>query len=345
MAVALAEANKARGQTSPNPAVGALLVSSAGILARGYHRQAGADHAEIACLKQIAGPIPRSAVLYITLEPCSTAGRTAPCLDYIRARGIRHVVIGAIDPNPRHAGRAIDLLRNAQVDVTVGVLAKECTRLNEGFNKWIVTREPFVIAKCGMTLDGRLTRPPPEPRWITSRTARAHARQLRASVDAVLVGAETVRVDNPRLTWRGTGSSRQPWRVILTRSGRLPSDAKVLSDRHRNRTLLLRATSLRGVLRQLGSRQITSVLIEGGGQILTRALDERLIDKVQIYLGPLLTGGPGLAFGGKGAESTDSALRLHHVRYERIDDDVCVSGYMQPEDLPDATRFNSLKAR
>src|SRR5205814_9304382 len=151
-----------------------------------------------------------------------TAGRTAPCTDAILKAGVRSVVVGARDVNPRHYGKGIMQLRNAGVTVREGILADDCARLNEAFNKWIVSGRPFVIAKCGMSLDGRLTRPAGEPRWITDHAARRHANELRARVDAVLVGAETVRTDNPRLTVRDICGARQPWRVVLTHSGKLP---------------------------------------------------------------------------------------------------------------------------
>ena len=212
-----------------------------------------------------------------------------------------------------------------------GVLREECTAMNESFNKWIQTREPFVIAKCGMSLDGRLTRPPNESRWLTSAAARRHAHTLRAQVDAILIGAETLRRDDPRLTIRGTKKTRQPWRVVLTRSGKLPRAAKLFADRYSDRTLVYSNQSLAAVLKKLGEREITSVLIEGGGQILSQALEARLIDKVQIYLAPLLTGGPVLAFAGKGAGSSNEALHLAKMRYEQIDGTVCVSGYPAEE--------------
>ena len=208
-----------------------------------------------------------------------------------------------------------------------GILAEECTRLNEAFNKWIVTGQPFVIAKCGMSLDGRLTRPPGESRWITGRDARRDAHQLRARMDAVLVGAETVRADNPRLTVRGVRRARQPWRVVLTRSGQLPRQARVLSDKFAARTLIYKRKSLASVLKDLGKRGITSVLIEGGGEVLGEALDKRLIDKVQIYLGPILTGGPVVAFPGEGVEKTADALRLRDIEYEQIGQTVSLKGY------------------
>src|ERR1043166_4001662 len=229
MRAALAEAKKALGRTSPNPAVGAVLAIDNRIVAKGHHREAGGAHAEIDCLRNVGAPVPAQATLYVTLEPCSTAGRTAPCTDAITEAGVTNVVVGATDPNPRHSGRGIVKLRNAGVRVRDGVLAQECTRLNEAFNKWIVTGQPFVIAKCGMSLDGRLTRPPNESRWITGRDARRDAHRMRARVDAVLVGAETVRADNPRLTVRGVRGARQPWRIVLTRSGKLPHQAHLLS--------------------------------------------------------------------------------------------------------------------
>src|SRR6266404_2874805 len=235
MRAALNEAKKALGQTSPNPAVGAVLVVGNRIVATGHHRGAGRDHAEVECLRSFAAPVPAHATLYVTLEPCSTEGRTAPCTDAILQAGIKNVVVGAIDVNPRHSGKGIAQLRNAGVSVREGVLADDCAQINEAFNKWIVTERPFVIAKCGMSLDGRLTRPAGESRWITGRSARRHAHQLRARVDAILVGAQTVRADNPRLTVRGVPSSRQPQRVVLSRLGNLPQRARLFSDRHASR--------------------------------------------------------------------------------------------------------------
>src|SRR4051794_3839712 len=187
MRAALKEAKKALGQTSPNPAVGAVLVIDNRIVAKGYHRRAGHDHAEVECLRDFGARMPRRATLYVTLEPCLTAGRTGPCTDAILSAGVRNVVVGAIDVNPRHCGKGIARLRNAGVNVRQGVLADECAQINEAFNKWIVTGRPFVVAKCGMSLDGRLTRPDVESRWITGHSARSHARKLRAHVDAVLI--------------------------------------------------------------------------------------------------------------------------------------------------------------
>jgi diaminohydroxyphosphoribosylaminopyrimidine deaminase/5-amino-6-(5-phosphoribosylamino)uracil reductase len=327
MQAALTEAKKARGRTSPNPAVGAVLVIDNQIVAKGHHREAGHPHAEIECLHNFGGKVPARAILYVTLEPCSTAGRTAPCTHAIINARIKNVVIGATDRNPRHSGRGITRLRNAGIRVREGILANECTRLNEAFNKWIVTGQPFVIAKCGMSLDGRLTRPAGEPRWITGHAARRDAHQLRVYVDAILVGAETLRVDNPRLTVRGVRGARQPWRVVLTRSGRLPCRARLFSDRFASRTLIYKRKPLAVVLKDLGKRGITSVLIEGGGEVLGEALDKRLIDKVQIYLGSILTGGPTIAFPGTGTAKTADSFRLRDVEYQEIGQSVSVTGY------------------
>ncbi len=332
MGAALKEAEKAQGQTSPNPAVGAVLVIDNRIVAKGHHRGAGREHAEIECLRNFGVPAPARATLYITLEPCSTVGRTAPCTDAILKAGVKQVVVGAVDVNPRHSGRGIAQLRNAGVKIREGILAEECARLNEAFNKWIVTRRPFVIAKCGMSLDGRLTRPHGEPRWITDISARRHAQGLRARVDAILVGAETVRADNPRLTVRGVQGARQPWRVVLTRSGSLPRRARLFCDRLTARTLVYRRKSLASVLKDLGKKNVTSVLIEGGGDVLEQALDARLIDKVHIYLGPILAGGSVIAFPGRGAATTTNALRLNRVSYRRTGQTVCIVGYPMPSE-------------
>lgn len=327
MRAALNEAKKALGRTSPNPAVGAVLVVNDRIVARGHHRGAGRPHAEIECLSAWGKPLPPDATLFVTLEPCSTVGRTGACTDAITAAGLKNIVIGAIDVNPRHQGRAIKLLAEAGIVVRSGVLADESENLNESFNKWITTGLPLVIAKCGMSLDGRLTRRPGEPQWLTSPAARRDAQHLRAQVDAILIGAETLREDDPRLTVRGVRGARQPWRVILTRSGKLPRGARLFHDRFRDRTLVYKNKSMQSVLKELGGREVTSVLIEGGGKILGEALDDRLIDKVQVYVAPLFTGGPVIAFAGKGCADTATAARVETISFRRIGADICVTGY------------------
>ena len=327
MRAALREARRALGRTSPNPAVGAVLVHRGKVISRGHHERPGGPHAEVRCLTSLPRSAPARATLYVTLEPCSTVGKTGRCTDAIIRAGISHVVVGAVDPNPKHHGRGLAALRRAGISVRLGVLADECRGLNEAFNKWVVTRRPFVVAKCGMSLDGRLTRPPGAERWITSAASRRDAQKLRAQVDAILVGGETIRTDDPRLTVRPARSVHQPWRVILTKSGKLPPRSRVLRDRFKARTIVYRNRSLDSVLQELGRKEVLSVLIEGGGRLLGQALDEGLIDKIQIYLGPIFTGGPVPAFAGRGADSTQSALRLERLSYTRIGHDVRVMGY------------------
>jgi len=270
--------------------------------------------------------------LFVTLEPCSTQGRTLPCTDAIIRAGFSRVVLGAIDPNPAHAGRAKSLLRAAGIRVTAGVLQEQCRLLNEGWNKWIRTKMPFVIAKAAMTLDGRISSHP-QRRWITNSASRKDAMRLRASVDAILVGGETIRKDNPRLTLRGVPFRPQPWRVIWTRGEDLPKTTQVLTDCYQNRTLVFRKQSLRATLRALGARGVSSVLIEGGGTVLGSALEQGLIDKFCLYYAPTFFGGDVPAFGGKGVSSTKHALRLVRTQYSRIGDDVRLDAY--PESSPD----------
>ncbi len=327
MREALREARKSMGQTSPNPVVGAILISNNRVLARGHHRRAGLPHAEVECLRRYKRQVPKSAILFVTLEPCSSVGRTGACTDEIVRAGVRSVVIGTTDPNPRHRGRGIEILQNAGIEVRTGILAEECARLNEAFNKWIATGIPFVIAKCGMSLDGRLTRPKREGRWITSAAARKHAHRLRSESDAIFVGAETVRIDNPRLTVRGVHHFRQPMRVVITRSGKLPGRARIFTDRQAKNTLVYRNEPLAAILADLGKKDVVSVTIEGGGSVLGHALDQRLIDKVQIYTAPILTGGGVPAFAGDGARSTSGSARLDRISFERIGPDLCVTGY------------------
>jgi diaminohydroxyphosphoribosylaminopyrimidine deaminase / 5-amino-6-(5-phosphoribosylamino)uracil reductase len=331
MRLALKEARKGLGSTSPNPMVGAVLARGDTILAKAHHRGAGSPHAEIECLRAFQKAIPRDATLYVTLEPCSTLGRTPACTGAIVDAGVKNLVIGTTDPNPRHAGRGIRILREAGVAVRTGILDLECAELNEAYNKWIQIGRPFVIAKCAMTLDGRLSCPPGESRWITEAAARRHAQKLRAQVDAILIGAETLRADNPHLTVRGIRNAKQPWRVILSGRGRLPKSAHLFTDRFAERTLVYKNKSLDTVLRDLGRKEITSVLIEGGGDVLGQALDARLVDKVQIYVAPLFAGGPIISFARRGAGSTRNAASLNGIRYERINGDICASGLVRYE--------------
>jgi diaminohydroxyphosphoribosylaminopyrimidine deaminase/5-amino-6-(5-phosphoribosylamino)uracil reductase len=337
MRLALREAERGLGLTSPNPCVGAVLVKHGRVLAKGYHRRAGCPHAEIEALRALRSAGSASgATLYVTLEPCSTHGRTPPCVEAIIAAGIARVVIGAIDPNPSHAGRGVEILRAAGLEVEWGVLEAECRELNVAFNKWIVTRRPWVIAKAGLSLDGRIARPPGEGQWLTSEASRADAQRLRLRADAIVIGANTLRADDPRLTVRGLPEAEekvQPWRVVIS-SGKnpLPKKAQLFTDEHRERTLVFRGQTLAAVLRELGKKHaVTCVLIEGGTRVLGEAFDKRLVDEVCFYLAPLLCGGPAVAVGGRGVREAAEAPPLREVRYKRIGDDVRMSGYVRRE--------------
>jgi diaminohydroxyphosphoribosylaminopyrimidine deaminase/5-amino-6-(5-phosphoribosylamino)uracil reductase len=290
MLVALGDARRGVGLTSPNPPVGAALVKDDHLVASGWHRKAGGPHAEVEALR---GHDARGATLYVTLEPCSTHGRTPPCVDAIIAAGVAHVVWGADDPNPQHAGRARKLLTAAGIEVSSGVLRTECEEIIAPFAKLITTGLPYVIAKAGISLDGRITRPAGESQWLTGEAARADAMKLRAQCDAIIVGAETVRRDNPALTLRGPNipeAKQQPWRVVLTRGGNLPPDAQIFTDAHKDRTLVLHDQSLPEILKSLAARGVMQVLIEGGGTVLAQAFNAGLVDEAVFYIAPLISG-------------------------------------------------------
>lgn len=317
---ALDEARRGLGLTSPNPCVGAALVKDGALVSVGWHRKAGGPHAEIEALR---GHDAHGATLYITLEPCSTHGRTPPCVDAIIAAGVQRVVWGAEDPNPQHAGRARELLTAAGIAVTSGVLQAACEEIIAPFAKFITTGLPYVIAKAGMSLDARITRPTGEGQWLTGAAARADAMKLRAQCDAILVGAETVRRDNPALTLRGPDipeGKQQPWRVVLTRSGKLPPDAQLFTDAHHDRTLVIRDQPLAEVLKSLAARGIMQVLIEGGGSVLAQAFSARLVDEAVFYIAPLVsgTGKPVV----DAAAFTGGSVEMRFVSAERIGDDV-----------------------
>lgn len=295
MHLALAEARHGIGLTAPNPPVGAVILRDGELLGKGWHRKAGGPHAEIEALSDAAenGQDVRGAAIFITLEPCSTHGRTPPCVEALKAAGLARVVWGARDPNPAHQGRAASLLESAGISVTTGVCDRECQEILRPFAKRITTGLPWVIAKAGMSLDGRITRPAGEGPWLTGPEARADAMELRSTCEAVLVGAGTVRADDPFLTVRKPAlrdGQIQPWRVILTRTGELPEEARVFTDEHRERTLVFRGASFETVLRDLAGRGVMSVLVEGGGQIHAEAFSGGWVDEVVFYLAPLISG-------------------------------------------------------
>ena len=323
MRLAIREARKGLGKTHPNPAVGAVLVRNDQLISKGWHRAAGSAHAEIEALRK--APKPAGCTLYVTLEPCSTHGRTPPCTQAIIEAGISRVVYGATDPNPSHAGRAKKILQKAGVEVSSGVLAEECSAINAAWNKWIATGLPFVTAKVGMSLDGRIASFPGR-RWITSEAARADAMKLRARCEAILVGAETVRIDNPSLTIRGVAKATQPWRVVWSRSGILPPDSTILTDEFRERTLVFTGKTLKSILRDLAQRGVQHVLIEGGGHTHGEAFKRGLVDRIVFYIAPVLLGGDVASIGGIGKMN----ISLANPSFKKIGPDLQIEAEVLP---------------
>jgi diaminohydroxyphosphoribosylaminopyrimidine deaminase/5-amino-6-(5-phosphoribosylamino)uracil reductase len=319
---ALELAARGSGLTFPNPRVGAVLVRGGKIIGEGFHQRAGKPHAEVHAVRAAkrAGHRVEGATLYVSLEPCSTHGRTPPCTGLILREKIARVVFAATDPNPAHAGVATKLLRAAGVKVSHGLLAKEAAALNRDFNWWIVQKRPWVVAKIALSLDGRITTPPGDDRWLTSPEARRVAHELRWESDAILIGAETARRDDPKLTVRLPDKPRgkqQPLRVVVTRSGKLPRTLQLFSDAQRARTVVYRSKSLPFVMAELGARDITHVLIEGGGQMLTEAFRAGLVNEVAFFIAPALMGTATRALRELRAE-----IELSDVRYEKVGPDL-----------------------
>src|SRR5574337_1324713 len=311
---ALSLAEKGRGRTSPNPMVGAVVVHRGRIVGEGYHVRAGEPHAEVVALANAAGAA-SGADLYVTLEPCCHHGRTPPCTDRLVQAGLRRVIIPALDPNPLVSGRGVQTLRQAGLSVELGHCVDEATSLNEAFNKFITRRNPFVVLKAAISLDGKIATRTGDARWISGPQSREYTHALRDQVDAVLVGIGTVRRDNPRLTTRLPKGGCDPIRIIVNGCGPLPLDAQLLQDGATSRTWVavaadtpaerIRSLERRGLtvleaggshgrvrlehlLKRLGEREVTSVMIEGGESIFTSALAEGIVDKFLLFVAPIL---------------------------------------------------------
>jgi len=356
-------AAKALGRTSPNPVVGAVIVRNGRIIGEGFHRRAGLPHAEREALRRITETA-RGATIYVNLEPCSHYGRTPPCADALIEAGIKRVVVGMVDPNPLVQGRGLRRLRRAGIAVATGVLREECERLNEDFACFIRTGRPFVTLKLAASLDGRIAAASGDSQWISGEQSRRVVHELRNRVDAILVGAETVRNDDPRLTCRMRGG-RDPLRVVLDGRLSITPSARVCTQPSTAPTLI--ATSedhgrgekqaqleaqgvqvvclpgkngqvpLRPLLAELGRRGHKSVLIEGGGRIAAAALREGVVDKVLFFYAPLLLGGEGRAMiGPLGIDRVAAGQKLHTITVERIGKDILVAAYIGEKGNRDA---------
>jgi diaminohydroxyphosphoribosylaminopyrimidine deaminase/5-amino-6-(5-phosphoribosylamino)uracil reductase len=334
--------------------VGAVLVRGGKIIGQGWHRRAGAPHAEIEAIRdaQKRGFSPKGATLYVTLEPCSTRGRTPPCTDAIIAAGITRVVVGATDPNPKHAGRAFPVLQRAGIAVTRGVLAAECADLNPAFNHWIVHRTPFVTLKAAMSLDGKIAAVSGQSKWISGPKSRAFAMKLRAGADAVLVGVNTIIADDPSLTNRAPGfAGKSVRRLVLDPRARTPLTSKILRDASaplttivatksaparrlaalRRRVRVLVAPARRGQIalpwlaRRLGGENVTSLLVEGGGE--TNAAWLPLARRIAFFYAPMVLGGRAApkAVAGAGAPLPAGKLPLRNPQWRRIGQDILLT--------------------
>jgi diaminohydroxyphosphoribosylaminopyrimidine deaminase / 5-amino-6-(5-phosphoribosylamino)uracil reductase len=351
MRLALRLARRGYGRTSPNPMVGAVLVSGGQVVSQGWHHRAGDPHAEVEALRdaQRRGHRTKGASLYVTLEPCCTRGRTPPCTDAILAAGIRRVVAAATDPNPAHAGRGFRILRRAGIEVVAGLLAEEATRLNESFNHWIVHRTPFVTLKAAMTLDGKIATADGESKWITGEKARAFAMRLRRGADAILVGINTVLADDPSLTLRPVQGSRLR-RILLDARARTPLKSNVVTDALASLTTIVVGRSaprprmealaqkvrvlaapeaegridLRWLLKRLGAESVTSLLVEGGGEVHASFLAEGLAQRVTFFYAPKILGGRDARKAVGGDDSLKTLHRLHDVQWRRLGRDLCL---------------------
>jgi diaminohydroxyphosphoribosylaminopyrimidine deaminase/5-amino-6-(5-phosphoribosylamino)uracil reductase len=361
MQLALRLARRGYGTTSPNPMVGAVLVKRGKIIGRGWHRKAGMPHAEIEALRDAKKNNfnPRGATLFVTLEPCCTHGRTPPCTKAIISAGITRVVVGATDPNPQHAGKGFRILRRAGIEVVHGILADDCARLNEAFNHWIVHRTPFVTVKAAMTLDGKIATASGESKWITGEKARAHGQKLRQGSDAILVGVNTILADDPILTAR-TRNRKLLRRIVLDSRARTPLTAKVVSDEFAALTtvvvgkhapkkrvaalakrvkvivapvssssLVTRHSSLNlcWLLKKLGAENVTSLLVEGGGEVNASFLLGGHAQRAAFFYAPKILGGRDAkkAVAGDGAKSLAEVLQLREVEWRRLGEDLLLT--------------------
>lgn len=354
MSRALELAARAEGSTSPNPLVGAVIVDSGNnVVGEGWHRRAGEAHAEVNALTA-AGKGARGATAYVTLEPCCHHGRTGPCCEALLAAGIRRVVIAVGDPNPKIAGNGIRRLREGGVEVTVGVLAKEAARQNEIFLHWITSGRPFVAMKYAMTLDGKIAAASGDSRWITGEAARWYVHRLRNMYDAILVGKNTVLADNPELTCRLAGG-HNPLRVILDARLETPLWSKVLHCAEA-KTLVVAGENaaadgiaalqnskgvevvtlplcagrldLDALLAALSERKITSLLVEGGGEVHGAFLDSGLVDRVYAFVAPRLVGGKHAVtpVSGRGCDRICEGPVLHEVETRQLGSDFMITG-------------------
>lgn len=358
MKTALELAKKGEGKVNPNPLVGAVIVKEEKIIAKGYHKKFGEEHAEINAINNLKESA-KGATMYVTLEPCSYFGKTPPCVDAIIKEEIGKVVIGTLDPNPLVSGKGVKILKDNGISVVVGVLENECVEINEVFMKFIKTKTPFVLMKSAMTLDGKIATYTGNSKWITSEESRLNSHKLRNKLSAIMVGINTVINDNPKLTCR-IENGRNPIRIIVDSKLRIPLESNVLKINKKKNDKVIIATTLnanekkiellesRGVtvlkfneknrhvdlselMLKLGEMNIDGILLEGGGTINFSALEEGIVDKVMIYIAPVLFGGKDAKtpVEGKGIEEISEKIKLKDIKISNVGDDVLVEGMIE----------------
>lgn len=288
MATALVLADECKGLTRPNPPVAAVVVKNKKMIGMGFHPAAGKPHAEIYALED-AGTKAKGATLYITLEPCSSSGRTPPCTDAIIKAGIKRVVYGCDDPNPAHAGKAASILRRKGISVTRNVLNSECRDLIAPFESLMMRGRPYVTLKLACTLDGRIADASGASKWITGKEAREAVQDMRRGADAIMVGAGTLRADDPSLTPRPAWG-RKPFRVVVSNGGKLPTRSKLFTDAHQSRTIVYTYVTLKKILADLAKRGCMHVMCEGGGKLAGALLKQNLVDELKIFYAPKFLG-------------------------------------------------------
>lgn len=351
MNLAMQLALKAKGKTSPNPLVGAVVVKNNQIIAKGYHERAGLDHAEIVALDE-AGKNAKGATLYVTLEPCTHFGRTPPCVDRIIKSGIKEVIVGMLDPNPLNNGKGINILKQHKIKVQVGFLEEKLRKMNEVFIKYITQKIPFITVKVAQSLDGKIATRRGDSKWITSDRSLNYAHRLRANYDAIMVGVNTILRDNPKLdAWF---SQKQPIKIIVDSNLSTPQDAAIFSEGSRviiatfsvkpeqeteNRKIIAQKATLlevrekagqvnlRDMLKKLATRfQITNILVEGGGTLIGSLFDEGLVDKILFFISPKIIGGKEAISSvmGKGIARIEQAVKLKNLKIKHIGQDLLV---------------------
>ena len=318
-------AKKGLSWTNPNPMVGAVIIRNGEILSKGYHKAFGLPHAEIEALQKCKEN-PKEATLYVNLEPCSHFGKTPPCVDTIIQAGIKRVVCCTLDPNPKVYGLGIAGLKKAGIAVSVGLLEDEAKKLNEAFFTFHEEKRPFIAIKFAASLDGKITTRTGKSKWITNEKARNYARKLRSQYQTILVGINTVLKDDPHLGIRTKGK-KDPLRIILGSRVQIPDDAQVLRDQN---VLIIKAKKIHDLLSILREKEIISVLVEGGGEVLGSFVDAKVVDKVYAFHAPILVGGKKAisAIAGQGVQTISQSIHLKNLSYKRFDDNLLTTGYV-----------------